>query len=39
MIALTLGNLVHHEQFTPAMLAGSAIVITGLVIGMRGPAH
>ena len=36
MLALALGTAVHHEPLTLAMLAGSALVITGVVIGMRG---
>ncbi|MGH7741297.1 MAG: DMT family transporter [Candidatus Eiseniibacteriota bacterium] len=36
MIALSLGALLRHERLTLAMLGGSALVIAGLVIGMRG---
>jgi drug/metabolite transporter (DMT)-like permease len=35
LIALSLGSLLHHERLTLAMLAGSALVIAGLVVGMR----
>jgi drug/metabolite transporter (DMT)-like permease len=36
MLALGLGALVHHERLTLVHLAGAALVIAGLVIGMRG---
>ena len=36
MLALALGSLVHHERLTPTHCAGAALVILGLVIGMRG---
>jgi drug/metabolite transporter (DMT)-like permease len=36
MIALSLGSLVRHERLTFTMLGGSALVIVGLVVGMRG---
>jgi drug/metabolite transporter (DMT)-like permease len=36
MIALSLGSAVRHERLTTAMLGGSALVIVGLIIGMRG---
>jgi drug/metabolite transporter (DMT)-like permease len=39
MIALALGTVIHHEALTPVMLGGSALVIVGVVIGMRGSAH
>ena len=35
MIALSLGTIIRHERLTLAMLAGSALVITGLIIGMQ----
>lgn len=36
LIALVLGALLRHERLTLAMLAGSALVMAGLAIGMRG---
>lgn len=39
IIAMSLGSLVRHERLTLAMLGGSALVIAGLVIGMRPPAR
>ncbi|MBI1799666.1 MAG: EamA family transporter [Candidatus Eisenbacteria bacterium] len=38
LIALALGTVVRHERLTVLDCAGSAIVIAGLVIGMRGAA-
>jgi drug/metabolite transporter (DMT)-like permease len=38
IIAMSLGALVRHERLTLAMLGGSALVITGLLIGMRSTA-
>lgn len=38
MIALALGSAVHHERLTLTMLAGSAVVIAGLIVGMSGSA-
>ncbi len=38
MLALALGSLVHHERLTAANLAGSALIIVGVVFGMRGAA-
>jgi drug/metabolite transporter (DMT)-like permease len=35
---MSLGALVRHERLTLAMLGGSALVITGLLIGMRSTA-
>ena len=35
VIALVLGNLVRHEPLTPANLAGAALVLVGLLVGMR----
>jgi drug/metabolite transporter (DMT)-like permease len=35
VIALSLGAVVRHERLAPASLAGVAIVLTGLLIGMR----
>lgn len=36
IIALGLGTLVRHERLTAAGVGGSAIVLVGLLIGMRG---
>jgi drug/metabolite transporter (DMT)-like permease len=36
IIALSLGALVRHEHLTAAMFAGSALVLIGLLLGMRG---
>ena len=38
LIAMALGTLVRHEPLTATIIAGSALVIVGLVIGMRGTA-
>lgn len=38
VIALVLGNLVRHEPLTPANLAGAALVLVGLLVGMREPS-
>lgn len=38
MIALSLGAALRHERLTLTTLGGSALVITGLVVGMRGSA-
>lgn len=35
ILALGLGSLVHHERITPLNFAGAALVLVGLVIGMR----
>jgi drug/metabolite transporter (DMT)-like permease len=36
VIALGLGRLIRHEALTPLNLTGAALVLVGLVIGMRG---
>jgi drug/metabolite transporter (DMT)-like permease len=36
VIALVLGSVVRHERLTLISLAGSALVLVGLLIGMRG---
>ncbi len=36
VIALVLGSVVRHERLTLVSLAGSALVLVGLLIGMRG---
>jgi drug/metabolite transporter (DMT)-like permease len=38
VIALALGALVRHESLPPAAYTGAALVLGGLVIGMRRPA-
>jgi drug/metabolite transporter (DMT)-like permease len=38
VIALALGSLVRHEPITERNLAGAALVLVGLLIGMRRPA-
>jgi drug/metabolite transporter (DMT)-like permease len=35
VIALILGGLVRHEPLTPVNLAGAALVLVGLLVGMR----
>jgi drug/metabolite transporter (DMT)-like permease len=35
VIALALGALVRHERLAPASLAGAAVVLAGLLLGMR----
>jgi drug/metabolite transporter (DMT)-like permease len=38
VIAMALGSLLHHEPITLANLAGTALVLVGVLIGMRRPA-
>ncbi len=38
VVALALGAVVRHERLTPASLAGSALVLGGVVLGLRGSA-
>lgn len=38
VIALGLGSLVHHEPLTLTSLAGTGLVLAGLLLGMRGAA-
>lgn len=38
VIAMALGSLLHHEPITPTNLAGTALVLAGVLIGMRRPA-
>ncbi len=38
LIALALGSLVRHEPITAINLAGAALVLLGVLIGMRRPA-
>jgi drug/metabolite transporter (DMT)-like permease len=35
VIALALGGLVRHERLAPASLAGAALILAGLLLGMR----
>jgi len=35
VIALALGALVRHERLTPVSVAGAALVLAGLLVGMR----
>jgi drug/metabolite transporter (DMT)-like permease len=38
VIAMALGSLLHHEPITLTILAGTALVLAGVLIGMRRPA-
>ena len=38
VIAMALGSVVRHESITPTNLAGAALVLIGVLIGMRRPA-
>jgi drug/metabolite transporter (DMT)-like permease len=38
VIAMALGSLLHHEPITLTNLAGTALVLAGVLIGMRRPA-
>jgi drug/metabolite transporter (DMT)-like permease len=38
VIAMALGSVVRHEPITPTNLAGAALVLIGVLIGMRRPA-
>jgi len=38
VLAMALGSLVRHEPLTAANLGGAALVLAGLLIGMRAPA-
>jgi len=38
VIAMGLGSLLHHEPITLTILAGTALVLAGVLIGMRRPA-
>jgi drug/metabolite transporter (DMT)-like permease len=37
VLALTLGSIVRHERLSLVSFLGAAMVLTGLLIGMRGP--
>lgn len=36
VIAMVLGSIVHHERLTGFNIAGTVLVLTGLLIGLRG---